>query len=183
MSTANPAPLGLCGFAFTTWLLSMINVGWFPAGAMPLVLASAFVFGGGAQFLAGLMEYPRANSFGLVAFCGYGSFWLTYGVFVEMHPTAVPAGFVAWFQLQWGVFTAAMFIASLSHNLVTQAIFAALTVTFVLLAWGEFTANAALHRAGGYFGLVTALLAFYGAMGQVINESHGRTICPLGNRA
>jgi succinate-acetate transporter protein len=81
------------------------------------------------------------------------------------------------------VFTAAMFIASLSHNLVTQAIFAALTVTFVLLAWGEFTANAALHRAGGYFGLVTALLAFYGAMGQVINESHGRTICPLGNRA
>ena len=23
--TANPAPLGLCGFALTTWLLSLIN--------------------------------------------------------------------------------------------------------------------------------------------------------------
>ena len=26
---ANPAPLGLAGFALTTWLLSMINAGWF----------------------------------------------------------------------------------------------------------------------------------------------------------
>ena len=25
--TANPAPLGLCGFALTTWLLSLINNG------------------------------------------------------------------------------------------------------------------------------------------------------------
>ena len=31
MKLANPAPLGLFGFALTTWMLSMINAGWFPA--------------------------------------------------------------------------------------------------------------------------------------------------------
>jgi succinate-acetate transporter protein len=49
---ANPAPLGLIGFAATTWLLSMINAGWFGKDSMALVLAMALAFGGGAQMLA-----------------------------------------------------------------------------------------------------------------------------------
>ena len=69
LKLANPAPLGLSGFALTTWLLSMINAGWFDATSMPLVFAMAFAFGGTAQFCAGLLELPRANTFGFTAFC------------------------------------------------------------------------------------------------------------------
>ncbi|HMC45380.1 MAG TPA: GPR1/FUN34/YaaH family transporter, partial [Caballeronia sp.] len=32
--TPNPASLGLAGFALTTWLLSMINAGWFTGDSM-----------------------------------------------------------------------------------------------------------------------------------------------------
>ena len=32
MKLANPAPLGLTGFALTTWMLSMVNAGWFTGG-------------------------------------------------------------------------------------------------------------------------------------------------------
>ncbi|MEA3129981.1 MAG: uncharacterized protein QOF46_1776, partial [Paraburkholderia sp.] len=46
---ANPAPLGLAGFALTTWLLSMINAGWFSGESMGLVLACALAYGGTAQ--------------------------------------------------------------------------------------------------------------------------------------
>ena len=49
MKLANPAPLGLAGFALTTWLLSMINAGWFSADSMGLVLACALAYGGTAQ--------------------------------------------------------------------------------------------------------------------------------------
>lgn len=42
--TANPAPLGLCGFAF----------------------------GGLAQMLAGLFEFSKGNTFGFTAFTSYG---------------------------------------------------------------------------------------------------------------
>ena len=69
MKFANPAPLGLYGFATTTWLLSMLNAGWFPiVKDLPLMMATAFAFGGVAQFVAGVLEYPRGNTFGFVAF-------------------------------------------------------------------------------------------------------------------
>jgi uncharacterized protein len=42
MKLANPAPLGLSGFALTTWMLSMVNAGLFTGTSVPLVLATAF---------------------------------------------------------------------------------------------------------------------------------------------
>jgi len=39
MKYANPAPLGLFGFALTTWLLGMVNAGWFGDASLPMVLA------------------------------------------------------------------------------------------------------------------------------------------------
>ena len=71
---ANPGPLGLAGFAMTTWLLSMINAGWFSGDGLNMVLAMALAFGGTAQMIAGVMEMPRGNSFGTVAFTAYGAF-------------------------------------------------------------------------------------------------------------
>src|SRR5215210_2703917 len=56
MKLANPAPLGLAGFALTTWMLSLVNAGWYTSASVPLVLALAFAFGGTAQFCAGLLE-------------------------------------------------------------------------------------------------------------------------------
>ena len=90
MKLANPAPLGLTGFALTTWMLSMVNAGWFTGASVPLVLASAFAFGGTAQFVAGLMEMPRGNTFGFVAFCSYGAFWWSFALFVQFFATNVP---------------------------------------------------------------------------------------------
>ena len=72
---SNPAPLGLAGFAFTTWMLSMVNAGWFSADASGLVLALAFAFGGTAQMMAGVLEFPRGNTLGTVTVLSYGAFW------------------------------------------------------------------------------------------------------------
>jgi len=155
MKLANPAPLGLTGFALTTWMLSMVNAGWYTGAAVPLVLASAFAFGGTAQFAAGLMEMPRGNTFGFVAFCAYGAFWWTFALFVQFFATNVPAGFLGWWLVMWGVFT-------------------------FLLGSADLFSLPALHRAGGYTGLITAVLAFYLAAAEIINETHGRTILPIG---
>ena len=37
-----------------------------------------------------------------------------------------------------------------------------------------------MHHAGGYVGLLTAVLAFYLAAAEIINETHGRTVLPIG---
>jgi uncharacterized protein len=177
---ANPAPLGLTGFALTTWMLSMVNAGWYTGAGVPLVLASAFAFGGTAQFAAGLMEMPRGNTFGFVAFCAYGAFWWSFALLVLFFAANVPPGFIGWWLLMWGVFTFYMWIASLALNRAVQLVFLALWITFLLLGVGDLTGMAGLHQAGGYTGLLTAALAFYLAAAEVINETHGREVLPVG---
>jgi len=180
MKLANPAPLGLTGFALTTWMLSLVNAGFFTGTAVPMVLAMAFAFGGTAQFFAGLAELPRGNTFGFTAFCGYGAFWWSFALFVRFFSTDVPPTFVGWYLFMWGVFTFFMWIGSLRLNRALQSIFLALWVTFFTLAAGDWLGNATVHHAGGYLGLLTAALALYLAAAEVINETWGRTVLPVG---
>ncbi len=180
MKLANPAPLGLMGFALTTWLLSMVNAGWFPGAAVPMVLASAFAYGGTAQFVAGVMEMPRGNTFGFTAFCSYGAFWWTFALYVAFFSDGVPAPFVGWWLLLWGAFTFMMWIGSLKLNRALQSVFLALWITFVLLAIKDITGIGWIGNLGGYVGLLTAALAFYLAAAEVINETHGREVLPIG---
>lgn len=51
---ANPAPLGLCGFALTTFLLSLINLGTRGLSEPNIVIGAAFAYGGLVQLLAGM---------------------------------------------------------------------------------------------------------------------------------
>jgi succinate-acetate transporter protein len=79
-SVADPAPLGLAGFALTTFVLSAVNVGWIPKPGEPVVLGLASAYGGLAQFCAGMWEFKRNNTFGATAFSSYGAFWIAFAL-------------------------------------------------------------------------------------------------------
>ena len=113
MKFANPAPLGLFGFAVTTWMLSMFNVGWFGLDTFPLMMSTAFAFGGTAQFIAGVLEYPRGNTFGFVAFCSYGAFWWAFALFLMVFGGKGPLTYLGAWLVVWAVFTAVLWFASL----------------------------------------------------------------------
>jgi succinate-acetate transporter protein len=182
MKLANPAPLGLFGFALTTWLLSMVNTGLLPPSSVPLVLAMAFAFGGTAQFMAGLFEYGKGNTFGFVAFCSYGAFWWSFALFVEFFAAGVTGPAVGWYLLIWGAFTFAMWIGTFALNRALFAIFGALWITFLLLGLKDLLGIPSLGVLGGYGGLITAILAFYLGAADIINEAHGHTVLPIGAR-
>ena len=78
---ANPAPLGLCGFALTTFVLSAFNAGLFTNAQ--IVIGLAIFYGGLGQLLAGMWEFRSGNTFGALAFTLYGAFWISYYVFVH----------------------------------------------------------------------------------------------------
>src|SRR5712692_3060843 len=82
-AVANPAPLGLCGFALTTFVLSIINAGVIvPAvgAGTEIVVGLALFYGGLAQILTGMWEFRAGNTFGALAFTSYGAFWLSFAV-------------------------------------------------------------------------------------------------------
>ena len=70
---ADPGPLGLAGFAGTTFVLSLMNANLVSIRGIGAVLALAIAYGGLAQLLAGLWEFRTGNTFGAVAFCSFGT--------------------------------------------------------------------------------------------------------------
>jgi succinate-acetate transporter protein len=150
---------------------------------MGIVLAVAFAYGGTAQAVAGLMEIPRGNTFGATAFLSYGAFWWSLALFVVFLHDKVPAAFIGWYLFLWGVFTLYMWVATWRSARALQLVFFVLWITFFVLAASEWTGLVWLHHAGGYCGLVTAVLAFYLSAAEIINEMHGRNVLPVGTGA
>ena len=86
---ADPGPLGLAGFAATTFVLSVINANLVSARGIGPVLALALAYGGIAQLLAGMWEFRTGNTFGAVAFSSYGAFWISFFVLIRVVPATL----------------------------------------------------------------------------------------------
>ena len=181
-SVADPAPLGLAAFAMTTLALSLYNANIWPAAIFP-ALALALVYGGFAQLLAGMWEFVRKNTFGALAFTSYGSFWISYYVFVHFLAPAINVGALpaaaGVFLLGWTILTFYLMIASLRVSGAVLGVFVALTITFVLLTIGAFQSNSSITHAGGWVGIVTAAIAFYASAAGVINETFKKVLVPV----
>jgi succinate-acetate transporter protein len=180
-TTANPAPLGLFGFGMTTVLLNIHNAGFYEMNSM--ILAMGIFYGGISQIIAGVMEWKKKNTFGMVAFTSYGAFWLTLVALIVMPKLgwvdkSSNAGMIC-YLVMWGIFTLLMFIGTLRLNVALQFVFGSLTVLFFLLALGDYTGNTALKHFTGYEGIVCGASAIYTGIAQVLNEVYGKTILPL----
>ena len=176
---ANPAPLGLMGFGMTTVLLNIHNAGFFPIGSM--ILAMGLFYGGLAQIIAGILEFRKGNTFGVTAFTSYGLFWLTLVfilIFKELPGNA--EAFMSWYFFMWGLFTFFMWLGTFGKNRVVQFVFLSLTILFVLLAVRDWTGNKAIGIIAGWEGMACGLSAVYLAMAELVNESLGRTVLPIG---
>ncbi|WP_222618222.1 acetate uptake transporter [Nakamurella sp. PAMC28650] len=184
---ADPGPLGLAAFAMTTFFLSVVNAGLVPASVTSGMLALAFFYGGVAQILAGMWEFIKGNTFGAVAFTSYGAFWMAVWYLIDR---GVLAGMGAdegkgfgLFLLGWTIFTVYMFICSTRTSGVLIAVFGALALTFLFLTIGAFGASSGMTKVGGWLGLLTALLGWYGSMAGVMNATAKRVVLPTFPRA
>jgi succinate-acetate transporter protein len=180
---ADPGPLGLAGFAMTTFVLSVFNANIITDAKLEaVVLPLALFYGGIAQLLAGMWEFKKANTFGALAFTSYGAFWLSFAAFVKFVAPGLPAAHayqaVGLFLLAWTIFTAYMTVAAVKVSGAVLAVFIALTVTFLLLTIGELSKTTGVTHWGGYLGLVTAALAWYASFAGVTNSTWGRTVLP-----
>jgi uncharacterized protein len=182
---ADPAPLGLAGFALTTFVLSVMNTKM--VVAEPVVFGLAFAYGGIAQFAAGMWEFAKGNTFGATAFSSYGAFWVSFWYLTghtdlgEVKGGDLTNG-LGVYLLAWGIFTAYMTIAATRVSGAVLAVFVLLTVTFLVLAWADFATSDGLTKVGGWIGLATALAAWYASFAGVTAFTFKRPIVPTGPR-
>jgi succinate-acetate transporter protein len=179
---ADPGPLGLAGFAMTTFVLSIFNSNLVNDKGIPVVLGLALVYGGIVQLLAGMWEFRTGNTFGAVAFCSYGAFWISFWalqVFYAKQITGNAGHAVGVYLWAWAIFTAYMSVAELRTSAALLLVFVLLTATFVLLAIGAVGAHDTVTHWGGYVGLATAAAAWYASFAAVTNSTFGRTVLPV----
>ncbi|MGB3905318.1 MAG: acetate uptake transporter [Anaerolineae bacterium] len=179
---ANPAPLGLAGFGLTTLLLNIINADLIGRESIGMVLPVGLFYGGLAQFAAGMWEMKKDNTFGFTAFSSFGAFWMALATMVLLEDTGVvepvPKEGLSVLLGAWGLFTAYMTIGTLKISRALQVVFITLTVLFFLLAVGEH--NETVMKIAGWEGILCAGSALYASAAQVVNESWGRYMVPLG---
>ncbi|KAI4517955.1 hypothetical protein K523DRAFT_239699 [Schizophyllum commune Tattone D] len=169
---ANPGTLGLFSFASTTFVLSMYNARVRDISEPNVVVGLALFFGGLAQLLAGMWEFPRGNAFGATAFTSYGAFWLSYAT-ILIPSSGIAAAYTSLeggeamladalgiYLIMWMMVTLFLGIASLKRPAPFGALFFMLWLTFLLLAASEFTGKTSISKAGGITGVITAFIAY-----------------------
>src|SRR5437764_14678011 len=78
---AAPSILGLAGFAGATFVVASNLAGWWGTPTSGLAIAPfAAMFGGLAQFVAGMWAYKARDAIATLAHGTWGSFWLAYGI-------------------------------------------------------------------------------------------------------
>lgn len=179
---ADPGPLGLGAFAMTTFFLSVVNTNMVPASVEVGVLGLALFYGGIAQLFAGMWEFMKDNTFGAVAFVSYGAFWLSFWYLISQGGAAAMGADkdkgVGLFLLGWTIFTITMLICSTRTSAILMSVLFFLSLTFISLTIGAFGTFESMTRLGGWFGIVTAALGWYGCMAGVMNATAKRVVLP-----
>jgi succinate-acetate transporter protein len=194
----NPAPLGLSAFALTTFVLSLINVGTRSIGEPNLVVAIAYGYGGLVQLLAGMWEMAVGNTFGATALSSYGGFWISFAIILtpggfnivstlegpNQEHAAIFYNSFGLYLMGWFIFTFLLLICTLRSTVAFFSLFFTLDLAFLCLGIG-YLQNDGVHpqstaiKAGGYFGLFAAFLAWYNALAGIADNSNSFFVIPV----
>ncbi|MDD1693761.1 MAG: acetate uptake transporter [Methanoregula sp.] len=181
-TTANPGVLGLLAFGMTTIILNLHNAGFFAMGSV--VFAMGIFFGGIAQVIAGIMEWKKNNTFGMLAFISYGFFWIVL-VFMMLMPAlgwtgALDKASLVSYLALWGLFSLVMFVITFRLSKALQVVFGLLVLLFILLVIGNALGSETIIHIAGFEGILCGLAAMYTSLGEVMNEVYKEKVVNLG---
>ncbi|EMC99689.1 hypothetical protein BAUCODRAFT_63927 [Baudoinia panamericana UAMH 10762] len=191
----NPVPLGLSGFALTTFVLSCINLGVRDISEPSIVIGPALVYGGFIQLLAGMWDIALGNVFGGTALTSYGGYWLGIGIILTPGGFRIQASYsqadfyaaFGFYLFAWMIFTFLLWLCTLKSTVAFSSLFLTVWLTFLCLGAAYLDAqnnanampNVALTRAGGAFGMIASWLAWYNMLAGLLDPSNSFFIIPV----
>ncbi|KAF5321062.1 hypothetical protein D9619_000138 [Psilocybe cf. subviscida] len=105
----------------------------------------------------------------MTAFASYGTFWMSYatifipasGILTAFSDPQELGNAVGIYLTTWCMVTVFFIFPCIRRNLSFVILLTILAFAFACLAAAQFTGNIMLQRAGGGFGVATALTAYY----------------------
>ena len=184
---AAPSILGLFGFAGATFIVAAHLAGWYgTTKSGQYLFPFAAMFGGLAQFMAGMWAYRARDGIATAMHGMWGSFWLGYGVLNLLAaagaltlPTAKFPELGFWF-LALAAITAAGAIAALFESLGLFGVLSPLAAGSAFAAIFYLTGIGGWETVAGWVLLASAFIAFYVAFAMMLEGAAGKVILPLG---
>ena len=186
---AAPSILGLYAFAGSTFIVSAHLAGWYGGPDTPLyLLPFAAVFGGIAQFAAGMWAYKARDAIATAMHGMWGSFWIGFGILelliaagtIPPNPGAFPS-FGYWF-IALAAITLVGTVAAAAENVALTLVLGTLTAGSVAAAVAELIGSSpgqGWDVIAGYTFMISAILAWYTASALMF-KGVGRPILPVG---
>jgi uncharacterized protein len=184
---AAPSILGLAGFAGATFVVASNLAGWWGTPTSPLALAPfAAMFGGFAQFMAGMWAYRARDAIATLAHGTWGSFWIAYlilNILVATHVVAQPTPWyhnpeVGFWFFALAITTTIAMIAALTESLGLTAVLGTLAAGSGILAGAFIYGSHAWTQTAGWVFVVSAALAWYMVAAMLLASVTGRAILP-----
>ncbi|CCH60930.1 hypothetical protein TBLA_0D04340 [Henningerozyma blattae CBS 6284] len=181
----NPAPLGLCAFALTTFVLCAYNAKAQGIHIPNVVVGPAMFYGGIVQVIAGIWEIAVENTFGGTALCSYGGFWMSFASLYipwfgiqaayEGHEKEL-GNAIGFYLLGWCIFTYGLALCTMKSTVMFFTLFFLLGHTFLLLSIGSFTGKEKVTQAGGILGIIVAFVAWYNAFAGLTDKHNSYVV-------
>jgi uncharacterized protein len=187
---AAPSILGLFGLAAATFMVSANYAGWYGGPDSIFFLAPfAAIFGGVAQFLAGMWAFKARDGLATAVHGLWGSFWISFGILaMALQRSATPMPQTGFPELGYWFIVAAVITcvcawAALAENVALFLTLAFLALGSILMAISQLSGSVgALLRASAYAFVISSFLAFYTATALMLAETYGRSVLSLGRR-
>ena len=184
---AAPSILGFYGLAGATFMVAAHMAHWYGTGISALYLFPfAAVFGGLAQFLAGMWAFKARDGVATAVHGMWGAFWMAYGILAVVFAfgrLAPPVG--AWPELGfWFIVLAAItwvcVAAATAENkgFVTTLTFLAAGATTAAI--GELMGVEWLMMLTGWLFIIASIAAWYTGSALMLKEAFGHTVWGLG---
>ncbi|MGH9102782.1 MAG: acetate uptake transporter family protein [Acidimicrobiales bacterium] len=184
---AAPSILGLYGFAGATFMVSSNLAGWWGTPQSQLIIFPfAAMFGGLAQFLAGMWAYKARDGLATAMHGTWGAFWLAYGILFSLFATKALPMPVGTLKPAFGFWFIVLCVVTAFGALAATAENGGLFITLLCLAAGSGLLAAAfiggftdVQYAGGWVLVASSAAAIYTASAMMLEGSFGRVILPL----
>ncbi|KAK6458018.1 putative transporter [Scheffersomyces xylosifermentans] len=184
----NAAALGLCGTAFSAFIIGMFFANSMGIKAPNVGVGIAVFYGGLIQFLSGVWELAAGNTFAGTAFTSYGAFWLSFGsVFIPAFgigkayaedPVQMNHA-IGFFLLAWGIFTTILWSCTFKSTVAFNIAVGSLVLTFFVLASGYIADSPKTIRAGGIIAVAHSFVIWYNAFAGVATKENSYITCAV----
>ncbi|GIL27824.1 GPR1/FUN34/YaaH family transporter [Actinocatenispora comari] len=179
---ASSAPLGFVAFGVGTVLLTALQLQWVPSDQTTVLSVLLLAFVGPLQAVAGLFAYAARDGGLATMMLTLGAVWISMALAMRSAPPGSRSPLLGVFLLTAATMLLGMGLVSVPVRPLLSGLALLASTRYALTGCYELTGATAVQYASGWIGVPLVLVALYGAIAFLLEDTRRRSVLPLARR-